>query len=227
MVEELNGSSGLWVHRESAIILAESHDVWSFTPEFLLVNELVPDNWVCRRAVRTQDAVEIEYGPIHWHMTGSNLWISLYSDCSIEDWPSMEDRRLIPAMAESYLERVSYFPFKGLWFYWQISSVNPDRHQWMLDNFLRKEWPKEYPVTRLQPSLTFSSGDVAFQITIRSDQARRRYEVFQDSIIFDCYAYRIGVPTVGDAIQETDHWPERLLTLERALNHLMEENVSS
>lgn len=227
MAEELSRSSGLWVHGESAIILAESHDVWSFTPEFLLVNEIVPDNWVCRRAVRTQDAMEIEYGPVHWYMTESNLWVDLYPDCSIEDWPSIEGGRLVPAMIESYLEKNSHFPFKGVWFYWRISVVNPDRHQWMLDNFLRKGWPEEFPVTRLQPLLTFSSGDVNFQITIRTDQAQRQYEVFQDSIIFDCYAYRIGVPTVSDAIEETEHWSERFHTLERALNHLVEESVSS
>ena len=39
----------LWVHEERAIISAESHDIWSFTPDFLVSNEIVPVDWVCRR----------------------------------------------------------------------------------------------------------------------------------------------------------------------------------
>ena len=227
MDRELKRYSGLWVHQESAVILAASHDVWSFTPEFLLANKIVLGNWICQRAVRTENAMEIQYGPIRWHMTESNLWIDLYPDCSIADWPSMEHDKLVPTMVESYLGRVPYFPFRGLWFYWRISVVNPNRHQWILDNFLRKGWPEEFPVTRLQPLLTFLSGDVAFQITIRSEQAQRQYEVFQESIIFDCYAYRNASLTVSDAFEETQQWSERFHTLERALNHLLEEGGSS
>ena len=120
---ELNKPSGLLVHQESAIIVAESHDVWSFTPEFLLANEIVSDDWSCRRATRRQDTMEIQYGPIRWYMTESNLWIDLHPGCSIEDRRSMEDENLVPTMAGIYLGKVPYCPVRSLWFYWRISVV--------------------------------------------------------------------------------------------------------
>ena len=222
----MNRIPSLWVHQESTIIRADSHDVWSFTPEFLLVNEIVPDNWLCQRAKRTGNVMDIQYGPIYWRMTESDLWITHYPDCPIEDRSSIEDRNPVPAMAESYLEKVPHFPFRSLLFYWRVSAANPNPHQWMLDNFLHKGWPEEFRITKIQPVLHFSSDNTAFQITVRDEPSQRQHETIQDSIIFDCYAYQTQEQMVGDMVLETDHWFDRWDTLERAINHLLEEGTS-
>ena len=39
----------LWIHQESAVISAEFHDVWRFTPEFLLEEEIVSNSWACHQ----------------------------------------------------------------------------------------------------------------------------------------------------------------------------------
>ena len=42
--EAMTSTHDLWVHQESAIIGADSHDIWGFTPEFLLSNGIVRDD---------------------------------------------------------------------------------------------------------------------------------------------------------------------------------------
>ena len=222
----MNRASGLWVHQESAIILADSHDVWSFTPEFLLANEIVPESWRCLRARRTGNSMEIQYGRIHWRMTEGDLWITHFPDCTIEGWHSTEDARLVPAMAERYLENVRHSPFSKLWLYWRLSVVNPNRNQWMLDNFLDKELQERFRITRMQPVLDFSIGDTEFQITVRTAPGQRQFENFEDSIVFDCYAYQAGEQDVDDMVLESARWSDRLNELEEALNHLLGESRS-
>ena len=221
VTEEANGSSGLWVRQESAIIIADSHDVWSFTPEFLYANEIVPDDWICHRATRTQDSIGIQYGPIHWYMTSQNLWIDNYPDRSIEEWLGIQDERLAPAMAKSYLTRVPYLPFGSLWSYWRISANRPDRHRLGLENVLGKEWPEEMSIGRFQPSLdmNFTTADRFFRIVVQDNPD-------EDAIVFECYTNANASQGAGDAILETRHWPEHLRTLQRAISHILGENVA-
>ncbi len=220
---EMNSAPDLWVHRESAVIRAESHDIWSFTPEFLLANQIVPDEWMCRSAKREPDVVDIQYGPIHWRMTESDLWISMFPDCPVSSRASMADKYLVAAMAKGYIERVPYSPLTSVWFNWRISSVNSNRHQWMLDNFLTKGWPEEAPITGMQPVLDFSSDGARFQITVQNDQVQRQYETFDDSTVFNCYAQSTREQVVAEAALATDHWSNRLQLLKRAINYLLVE----
>ena len=209
--------SDLWVHQESAIIIADSHDVWSFTPEFLSTSEIVPDDWICQRAARTQDAMEIQYGPIHWHMTESNLWIDSYPNRSIEDWLGIEDETLVPAMVESYMGRVPYLPFGGLWGFWRISANKSNLHRLTLESVLGDEWPGELSITRFQPALDmdFTSGETNFRITVRDNPD-------EDAIVFECFTSSTDRQVASEAILETRHWPEHLRTLQRAISHLLE-----
>ena len=223
MIDEMNRTKDLWVHQESAIIVAESHDVWSFTPEFLLVNEIVPSNWTCRRARRTGNSIDIQYGPVHWRMTENDLWITHFPDCPIEDRSNLADGRIVPTMAESYLGKVPYSPFRRLWCYWRISAIHPERHRWMLGKFLHHGLPEEFNLTGIQPSLYFTSESVAFQLTVRTDSIQRQFETVYDSIVFDCYAYGTEEQTVSDMVLETNHWIERRNSLERVIGHLLEE----
>lgn len=221
MTEELNESSGLWVHQESAIILAASHDVWSFTPEFLYSTEIVPDDWICQRSERRQDAMVIQYGPIHWYMTEQDLWIDSYPNCSIEDWLSTEDQKLAPAMARRYMQSVPYLPFRSLWGYWRISANRSDRPPLTPDIFLDNGWPEEFRITRMHPRLDmhFTSGDTAFRISAQDNPD-------EDALTFACHTHSANGQVVRDAILDTSHWPEQLRTLQRAISHLLGESVS-
>ena len=73
-----NLTSDLWLHQESAILTADTHDVLSFTPEFLLVEGIVPESWLCSRASRAPDEAVIDYGPVNWHMTEDHLYINRF-----------------------------------------------------------------------------------------------------------------------------------------------------
>ena len=68
----------LWIHQESVVLIANTHDVWSFTPEFLLVEGIVPDTWQCLSASRGPDEANVHYGSVNWRMTENQLWISVY-----------------------------------------------------------------------------------------------------------------------------------------------------
>ena len=221
MGEEITGTSGLWVHQESAVIFAESHDIWGFTPEFLFSTEVVPDEWICGRATRNQNTVYIQYGPVHWQMTEASLWITCYPDCPWEEELQWEDAPMIPHVASNYLERVPHMPARRLWGFWQVSSVNPNPQQWMVDNFLPDGFHNEFGPTVLSPQLTFFSDGAVVRISIRVDSAARKGETFENSIMFDCYVNPGVDQTAEEMALETAHWAKWRQTVERSVQCLL------
>ena len=225
MVQEIDGAHGLWVHQESVIIAAESHDIWSFTPEFLMSNGFVPsdNDWACTRATRSADDVTIRYGPVNWWMTESNLWVTSYPDCPIKDDLRFEGDHIVPSLARRYIETVPYLPARRLWHFWRLSVVKPSQDEWMLNTFLHRGLPTEFQYVTLQPTLGFVANGVLFQISIKTEELSRRNDTFEDSTSFECYASSPSGQGVDSIILEADDWLARLDTFKQAINHLLEE----
>lgn len=225
MIQETDGAHGLWVHQESTIIGAESHDIWSFTPEFLLSNDIVPKDWVCTLATRSENGVTIQYGPIRWSMTENSLWITSYPDCPLEDESRFKDGHIIPVIAKRYLERVPFLPAQRMWLFWRLSVLNPMAREWMLDTFLSRGWPDGFQHSTVQPNLAFVVDDTLFQMSIKNEQSRLNDNTFEESIIFECFASNSD-REIENMIIATDHLSARLNTLKEAINHLLDEGSS-
>jgi hypothetical protein len=211
----------LWIHQESAVISAESHDVWRFTPDFLVASEIVPDAWPCRQATQSPDRVTIQFGLTRWVMTPNELWITVYPDRRLKDEGAAADRDLIPTLTSNFLEAMPYLPTRRLWLFWQISAVNPDRDRWMLENFLSKSWPIELGTVALQPQLTVFLDDLAIQVSIRNGTFPRRGEAHEESTAFDCFVSRGLDQTHEEMVLDVNHRTERLLLVERTIQHLL------
>ena len=211
----------LWIHQESAVISAESHDVWRFTPEFLLASEIVPDTWICRQATQSSDEVMIHIGPVQWTMTPKDLWITAYPDQPLTVDADDASVHLIPVVTSNFLETVPYVPTRRLWLFWQISIVNPDRDRWMLETFLNGGWPSDLGVVALQPRLTVFLNDLTIQMTVRNITSYRRGEAHLESTAFDCYVSRGADQTPGDMVLDLTHRAERLSLVERAIRQLL------
>ena len=226
MVHEKDSAHGLWIHQESAAIFANSHDIGSFTPEFLLSSGIVPDDWVCTRATKNSDTITIEYGPVTWLMTESVLWITEYPDCSIEDDSRLRSGHYTAALARRYLEQVPYLPAQHSWSFWRLNVINPNSEEWMLSNFLRKGWPSEFGTPRLEPNLSFIADETMFQMTIKNEEAQRAGETFNDSVTFECFVSNIVDQSVGELAHDTSHWSTRLSTLAQVIGYLLQEDGS-
>jgi hypothetical protein len=224
VVQETEVTQVLWVHQESAVIAADSYDVWSFTPEFLLSNEIVPGDWTCTQATRDMDEAVIQYGPVHWGMTERSLWITSYPDCPIEDESRLEGEHAVPNLVRRYLRAVPYLPAQNLWFFWRVEVANPQRHEWSLNNFFGKKWPTNLgSIDKLQPTLDFSVEDVLFRLIIDNEQSRIRHNISEERIIFECYASNPEGRSIGQILSEAHRLSDRLNTFKQAINHLLEE----
>ena len=228
----------LWIHQESAVISAEFHDVWRFTPEFLLQEEIVANSWACHRATRSSDEININYGPSHWSMTQNELWITEYPDKSLPTYVDTtsvdtaseddeEDRTNIPILAHNFLVAMPSLPSRKMWFFWRISAINTDRTQWMLENFLNRKWPEEMGTIRLRPRLYVYLNDLLLDITIRNQTYRRGGEDAPDSTTFDCFVSRRRDLVVGDMLEETERRTERLQMLSKAIQQLLGNEQSN
>ena len=212
----------LWMHQESAVISADSHDIWRLTPEFLVTSNVVPDSWVCRHATQSSDAATIQIGPVNWRMTREQLWITEYPDSPFADAIEGDNLPLIPTVASNFLEVASYLPSQTLWLFWQISAINPDRHRWMLENFLAKGWPAGFGTPVPQPLLTVYLEDLIIQITVRNNLVRRRNEDRVEATTFDCFAWRGVNLSPREMVSDLEQRTERLLLVERAIRQLLE-----
>lgn len=211
----------LWIHQESAVISADTHDIWRFTPEFLLASQVVPDTWTCRQASQSPDVATIQIEDVYWRMTRDSLWITTYPDSPLNDVIDDADDPPVTTIASNFLEAVPYLPSRVLWLSWQISAVNPDSNRWMLENFLSRNWPADLGAVSLQPQLTVHLDDLAIQITVRNDSIQRAGEHQPQSTIFDCFAWRGRIQTPGEMVSDLEQRTERLLLTERTLRHLL------
>lgn len=215
----------LWLHQESAVLTADTHDVWSFTPEFLLVQGIVPESWPCSRASRPPDEAVIDYGPVNWRMTEDQLFISVYPDAPVSEWRSLPEANLIPSLAQRYLERVPYLPFERAFFYWNVSTLKTDQLNRMVENMLPSDWHEEFETlaNQTQPLLQFTSENHNFQITMQDRAVEREGSTFYDSIVFNCHAFPSAEQSLDRAITEMGNWAARWRILQRAIQHLTGE----
>ena len=223
----------LWIHQESALITAEFHEVWRFTPEFLREEEIVSDLWACHRATRSSDEINIQYGPSHWSMTQNELWITEYPDKSLPidtetaSGDGEEDQTNIPVLAYNFLATMPSLPSRRLWFFWRISVINTDRTQWMLENFLNRKWPPEMGTIRLRPHLYVYLNDLLLDITIRNQTYQRRGENAPASTTFDCFVSSRRDMVVGDMLKETGNRSEWLRLLSKTILQLLRNEESN
>ena len=215
----------LWLHQESAILTADTHDIWSFTPEFLFVEEIVPESWLCSRASRAPDEAVIDYGPVNWRMTEDYLYINTFPDDPVARWLSLPDSMLIPNVARSYLQRVPFLPFQRVWFNWSVSVAKTDRLNQMMENILPSGWPNEFEIVenQTQPLLQFKRENHHFRISIQNQTMERGGRTVNDLIVFNCLAFTTLDQTIDHAIAELDNWSVRWLTFQQAIQHLMGE----
>lgn len=223
MAEESRKDYGIWVHQESTVISAQSHDTWSLTPEFL-ASDVAPEEWKCRKATRAGDTVEIEHGPIDWRMTPSDLWITLDLDLPLEDYQKqINEQPVTSTLAHNFLVASPYTPVRRMWFYWRVSALYLNTGQWMLRRFLSSEPPTDLGSVRVQPRITFHLEEQTVQVTVRNDAVQRQDETINNAIIFECFVNRTGELTIDEMIQDTGLLVEQFATVERAINYLLME----
>ena len=217
----------LWIHQESIIISADSHDLWGFTPESLFDGKIVHDSWPCYQATRSADRMFIQYGPSHWTMTERELWITIFPDLPLSDRGETKSEDGEEAwsasqfLARNFLAQAPFIPSRRFWFFWRISAINPDRNRWMLENFLGKDWPPNLGAVRVNPQLHVFIDDLQLNITVRNETYQRRNHDAPDSTTFDCYISRGVDLTVKDMLAEIGRRTEWAHLLSRTLRHLM------
>ena len=159
-------------------------------------------------------------------MTESNLWITSYPECPIEDESRFEGGHFVSVMAKRYLEKVPYLPAQRMWLFWRLSLVNPMAEEWMHDTFLSKGWPEEFEHSTLRPKLSFAVDETLFQISISNEQTPLDDDTFEESIIFECYASNFKDHGIENMILATDQLAARLNVLQEAINHLSDRDNS-
>ena len=213
----------LWIHQESVVISAESHDIWGFTPDFLVGSEIVPDGWTCTRSTQSSEEVNIHFGPSRWAMTQSTLWIMTEPGHPLKDDGADAEGHVVPILANNFLIALPHLPSRRLWLFWQISAIISNRDQWIRETFLSKSWPSELGTLAIQPRLVVSLGDLSVSVTIRSETLPRPGGVQGESIGFDCFVSRAFDQTPNEMLQDVTHRTERLLLVERIIRQLLEE----
>ena len=221
MADATLDSQDLWVHGESAIISADSHDIWSFTPDMLAGAEIVPSDWPCRWARRNQSSVDIRYDAVNWRMFEGNLWTDGFPERPFGNQLYLEDEPLIPAMASRFLGTFEHLPVQRLWFFWRVSALIPEPTQWLSDNFCPRGCPPEFRVAAVEPDLFFAKDDLVVHLKLRSQARYRQDEPPRDSLMMDCYVFRQSNLYVDEMLAETYRWSEYFESLKQAIEFLL------
>ena len=219
MVEESTDEYVLWVHQEGAVISARTHDIGTFTPEFLVTEGIVPDHWICRRAARTQNNVNIEFGQTYWQMTESNLWVRRSPECLLDD--QFRETSVIPGAAFRYLGTVPYLPSPDLWLRWRISALHPNCIDWMKDNFSSPDWANNLDSLTLEPTIVFTIEEVLFRIGVRAERVQRGNRPPQESAVFECHVSPRQGSTASAILDASGNWEEWLKVIEGTIRLLL------
>ena len=213
----------LWIHQESAVISAESHDIWRFTPDFLVSSETVPDNWICTRSTQSSEEVTIQIGPSRWFMTPTTLWITTHPNRPLKDDNSDIESPLVPILTNNFLVSPAILAVSEavviLADFGHRSRPRPMEAEYLF----AKNWPAELGSLEIQPRLVVSNGDLTISVTIRDDNPRRRGADPKESVTFDCYISRPLDQTPDEMLSDITHRTERLLIVERILRQFLAE----
>ena len=212
----------LRILQESVVINANPHALWNFTPEFLFDYEIVLPSWECTNVEFNPDGDEvvIEYGPVNWRMTETQLWISNYVDSPAANrYLRPYNDYVVPNTAKRFLEQVPFLPFRNVWFHWRVSALVTDQLVRMLENPLPSKWPNEFEVrsNRTNRTVVFDSEGHNFQIMLGRDQVVGDDETLENPITLECYAIPSLEQGRSSAIAEMDSWVFRWHTLRRAV----------
>ena len=221
MVEAAFVPQDIWVHGESAIISADSHDIWSFTPNFLADAEVVPSDWPCRWARRNQSSVDIRYDHVNWRMFEGNLWIDSFPELPFGEHLFLDNEPLIPTMASRFLGTLPHLPVQRLWFRWLVSAVIPEPNQWMLNTFFPRGCPTEFSSAAVEPDLFLTKGAFVVHLKLRVQARYRPDELPVDAIMMECNVSRQSNLTVDEMLQDTYSWSEYFESLKESINFLL------
>jgi hypothetical protein len=210
------GSPALRIRREGVVIAAESHDIWGFTPDFLVESSVIPEGWTCHRATRSNDVVEVQFGPTLWRMTPAQLWVTEDTDrpppSNLRDYTS-----LTASVASRYLGEVPHTPVRTFWFFWRFSVAVSEPARWLSWRFLSGTWPTEFGTFTITPQVVVQLNDLTFNIGIRTGRA--------GTLEFDCYV-RESTTAINEMMAGVANCGERLQTLVQMLSHLLKEGRS-
>ena len=212
---------GVWVHSVSVVVTAEFHNPLMLTPHFLTTSGIVPPEWKPKETMNVHLLAKVDYeNQFHWTMTQDSLVVA-------QEWNGpIAKSYTVHELVSKYLKEVPHVPYRSLGLNCVMSILCPEPTRWLKDRFFDVVWPDDLGTLELEPRLVITTADVTTNLSIKSGQAKREEEEFEDAVIIECNVHHQGPLNSNDLIAAIDQWGNRQNFIAAALNHLLGSEVA-
>jgi len=130
----MNRNCSLDLVSTNVIITANVHNPSILNKDFLVNNNIVPEEWTTEDFVNTPLLSHIKYdNGVSWLMDSQRLVISKECNMPFHEY----DDSVIYDLAGSYVKILPHTQYANLWFNYSIRATHHDPHRWFSERFLK------------------------------------------------------------------------------------------
>lgn len=170
--------STMWLHSTSMVILAESHNPSTLNRDFLVLHDIIPEEWTVTETLVTPLLSVIQYdNGIRLQVHGRRLEISKECDLPLcdytDDW--------LYGIATSYVDILSYMPYQGLGVNYTVSVVYQNPSEWITKRFLKfAPWDEKFYMT---PRFSIDMTGAKLNLDIHSKEVSRKGDSYSSVVV--------------------------------------------
>lgn len=207
----------------SVVVTAEYHNPSILTPNFLVSQGIVLQDWEVLETITTPAFSTVNYKDRpQWIVEQNKLIIVETCDSQFQDKYEVHD------LATRYLDIVRLVPYRSLGLNWHVWTHLEDPGRWLTDRFLssevRSQDLKNLQDLKMEPRFTFSANrvgaDEIVKMSISSGQVAHTGQASIDAAIVECNVHHQGPLDAQHLISAIGRWAVHQESIIEVLNVL-------
>ena len=205
----------MWLHSASVTILAKSHNPSIINGDFLVMHNIVPEEWAVVETTVTPVLAVVQYA------NGVKLQedehrLQIVENCDLPFGEYASDR--LPDIASSYVEILPHVPYRGLGFNYTVSVIRQDPSRWINERFLKFDpWDKEF---RMMPRFSVDMGGATLNLSMHSQGVSSK-DSSRESVIVDCNLHHEGPYDIDVLQAKIRKWGAERVRIANALDKVL------
>lgn len=218
VVEGMAEEAPIWLHAVSVVVVAEFHNPSILNKDFLVAEEIVPNDWDVADAISTPAVSVVNYeNKISWTVDQQRLQVAKEYDLPFQEYTDTD----IQDRAALYAEKLPRVSYVSLGINCKVSIIRENPLQWLKERFLKPgSWDKRLYI---MPRFTINLDDKSrLNLNVASGQSSQGKSDQRSSVIVDCNLHYGGpFESVSQIRSIMSQWPNSKKNISAVLNDIL------
>ncbi len=181
----------------SVVVTAQFHNPSILNPDFLVTNDIVPEDWKVTDTLTTPPVSVVRYdNGVEWALDQSRMTVTERAG------PDFQDVYHVHEPVIAYVKRLAYVPYRTLGLNCLVSRQQADSRRWLIERFGTNWLADETSLRAMTPKFSLDAEDAVCHISAEpSDDG--------DGFNADCNVHHPGPLSSERICAAIRRWPER------------------